>query len=38
VDSRHLARLIEEYAVDKVSAESASPDPDGRPRANDYLD
>jgi cell division protease FtsH len=38
VDSRHLARLIEEYAVDKVSAESASPEPDGRPRANDYLD
>jgi len=38
VDSRHLARLIEEYAVDKVSAESATPDPDGRPRANDYLD
>ena len=38
VDSRHLARLIEEYAADKVPAESATPEPDGRPRANDYLD
>ena len=38
VDSKHLARLVEEYAVDKVSAESATPDPDGRSRGNDYLD
>jgi cell division protease FtsH len=38
VDSKHLARLVEEYAVDKVSAESAVPDPDSRPRSTDYLD
>jgi cell division protease FtsH len=38
VDSKHLARLVEEYAVDKVPAESATPDPDGRSRGNDYLD
>jgi cell division protease FtsH len=38
VDAKHLARLVEEYAVDKVSAESALPDSDGRSRGNDYLD
>src|SRR5918999_972131 len=38
VDSKHLARLVEEYAVDTVPAESAVPDPDGRPRNSDYLD
>jgi cell division protease FtsH len=38
VDAKHLARLVEEYAVDKVPAESAVPDPDGHPRGNDYLD
>jgi cell division protease FtsH len=38
VDSKHLARLVEEYAVDKVPAESATPDPGGRSRGNDYLD
>src|SRR5215210_2605883 len=38
VDSKHLARLVEEYAVDKVAAESAVPDPDSRPRSTDYLD
>jgi cell division protease FtsH len=38
VDAKHLARLVEEYAVDKVSAESAVPEPDGHPRGNDYLD
>jgi cell division protease FtsH len=38
VDSTHLARLIEEYAVDKVSTESATPNPDGHHRGNDYLD
>jgi len=38
VDAKHLARLVEEYAVDKVPAESAVPEPDGRPRDNDYLD
>jgi cell division protease FtsH len=38
VDSKHLARLVEEYAVDTVPAESATPDPDGRSRGNDYLD
>jgi cell division protease FtsH len=38
VDSSHLARLVEEYAVDKVPVESATPDPDGHPRGDDYLD
>jgi len=38
VDAKHLARLVEEYAVDKVPAESALPEPDGHPRGNDYLD
>jgi cell division protease FtsH len=37
VDSKHLARLIEEYAVDRVSADSAPPSPDSRYR-NDYQD
>jgi cell division protease FtsH len=39
VDSKHLARLVEEYAVDKVPAESATPNPDGgHPRGDEYLD
>jgi cell division protease FtsH len=38
VDAKHLARLVEEYAVDKVPAESALPESDGPPRGNDYLD
>jgi len=38
VDSEHLARLVEEYAVDKVPAESASPNPDSRYRRSDYQD
>ncbi|CAA9428497.1 MAG: Cell division protein FtsH [uncultured Rubrobacteraceae bacterium] len=37
VDSKHLARLVEEYAVDRVSAESATPNIEGRPRGDDYL-
>jgi cell division protease FtsH len=37
VDAKHLARLVEEFAADKVPAESAIPDPD-HPRAEDYLD
>ena len=37
VDSKHLARLIEEYAVDRVSADSATPSPDSRYR-NEYQD
>ena len=37
VDAKHLARLVEEYAVDKVPAESALPNPDGHHR-NDYQD
>ncbi|HLL40648.1 MAG TPA: ATP-dependent zinc metalloprotease FtsH [Rubrobacteraceae bacterium] len=37
VDSKHLARLVEEYAVDRVSADSALPNQDGHPRGNDYL-
>ena len=37
VDSKHLARLVEEYAVDRVSAESATPNIDGHPRGDDYL-
>jgi cell division protease FtsH len=38
VDAEHLAGLVEEYAVDKVPADSAVPDPDGRHRDSDYLD
>ncbi|HZY57707.1 MAG TPA: ATP-dependent zinc metalloprotease FtsH, partial [Rubrobacteraceae bacterium] len=38
VDAEHLARLVEEYAVDKVSADSAVPDPHSRHRDSDYLD
>ena len=39
VDSKHLARLVDEYAVDRVSAESAMPNPDGgHPRGVDYQD
>ncbi len=38
VDSKHLARLVKEYAADKVSIESAIPDPDGHARGDDYLD
>jgi len=39
VDSKHLARLVDEYAVDRVSAESAIPNPDGsHPRGVDYQD
>jgi cell division protease FtsH len=38
VDAKHLARLVEEYAVDKVPADSAVPNPDGHSRDNDYLD
>jgi cell division protease FtsH len=37
VDSKHLARLIEEYAVDRVSSDSTTPSPDSRYR-NDYQD
>ena len=37
VDAKHLAQLVEEYAVDKVPAESAIPNPDGHLR-NDYQD
>jgi cell division protease FtsH len=38
VDAKHLARLVEEYAVDKVPADSTVPNPDGHSRDNDYLD
>jgi cell division protease FtsH len=38
VDAKHLARLVEEYATDKVPAESAIPDPDSHPRGDDYID
>ena len=38
VDSKHLARLVDEFAVDRVSPESALPNQDGRPRGNEYLD
>jgi cell division protease FtsH len=38
VDAKHLAHLVEEYAVDKVPADSAVPNPDGHSRDNDYLD
>jgi cell division protease FtsH len=38
VDAKHLARLVEEYAADKVPAESAVPDPEGHPRGDDYID
>jgi cell division protease FtsH len=38
VDSKHLARLVEEYATDKVSVESATPEPDGHHRGTDYID
>jgi len=38
VDAKHLARLVEEYAVDKVPADSAVPNPGGHSRDNDYLD
>ncbi len=39
VDSKHLARLVDEYAVDRVSADSAIPNPDGgHPRGVDYQD
>jgi cell division protease FtsH len=38
VDAEHLARLVEEYAVDKVPADSAVPDPHSRHRDSDYLD
>ena len=38
VDSKHLARLVEEYAVDKVSAESVTQSSDGQHEADDYLD
>ncbi|MCA1730432.1 MAG: ATP-dependent zinc metalloprotease FtsH [Actinobacteria bacterium] len=37
VDSKHLARLVEEYAVDRVPADSALPNQDGHPRGDDYL-
>ncbi len=37
VDSKHLARLVEEYAVDRVPADSALPNQDGHPRGEDYL-
>ncbi len=37
VDSKHLVCLVEEYAVDRVSAESAIPNPDGgHPRGIDF--
>jgi cell division protease FtsH len=38
VDSKHLARLVDEYAVDRVPADSALPNQDGHPRGEDYLD
>ncbi|MDQ4062973.1 MAG: cell division protein FtsH, partial [Actinomycetota bacterium] len=38
VDAKHLARLVDEYAVDRVSPESALPNQDGHPRGNEYLD
>ena len=38
VDSEHLARLVQEYAVDRVPADSALPNQDGHPRGEDYLD
>ncbi len=38
VDSKHLARLVDEYAVDRVSPERALPNQDGHPRGNEYLD
>ncbi|HEY6751728.1 MAG TPA: ATP-dependent zinc metalloprotease FtsH [Rubrobacteraceae bacterium] len=38
VDSKHLARLVEEYAVDEVSAESVTQSSDGQHEADDYLD
>jgi cell division protease FtsH len=38
VDSKHLARLVEEYAVDKVSTESVTRSSDGHHEADDYLD
>ena len=38
VDSKHLARLVEEYAVDKVPAESVIQSSDGQHEADDYLD
>ncbi len=38
VDSKHLARLVEEYATDKVSVDSATPEPDGHHRGTDYID
>ena len=37
VDSAHLARLVDQYAVDRVSADSALPNQDGHPRGEDYL-
>jgi cell division protease FtsH len=37
VDAEHLARLIEEYAVDRISADSTVPDPNRRYR-NSYQD
>src|ERR687886_508195 len=37
VDAEHLARLTEEYAVDRVSADSTVPDPNRRYR-NSYQD
>ncbi len=38
VDSKHLARLVDEYAVDRVSPGNALPSQDGGPRGNEYLD
>jgi len=38
VDSKHLARLVEEYAVERVPAESATPNIDGHPRGEEFLD
>jgi cell division protease FtsH len=38
VDAEHLARLVEEYAVDKVPADGAVPNPHSRHRDSDYLD
>jgi cell division protease FtsH len=38
VDSKHLARLVEEYAVDRVPADSALPNQDGHPRSEEFLD
>ncbi|HZC18199.1 MAG TPA: ATP-dependent zinc metalloprotease FtsH, partial [Rubrobacteraceae bacterium] len=37
VDAEHLKRLVDEYAVDKVSAESVTPSSDGHPRGEDYI-